>query len=144
MAWGGWKVWAAAVRRCEMRAAFAVMLVVLGATCGASVRQAAAFEQKPVLGVSPSNGQALPGFEIAPQVTERGAGVEMTVPNSLNVGAGNGKLLTPTSPGWSLLPKLDFGLELLYGAPNQGTPNSDQLDTLPDALTVHGELKKQF
>jgi len=144
MTWDGWKVWAAAARRCEIRTACAVVLVVLGAACGASVRQAAAFEQKPAVGAGPSNGQALPGFEIAPQVTEHGAGVELTVPNSLNVGAGNGKLLTPTSPGWSLLPKLDFGLELLYGAPNQGTPNSDQLDSLPDALTVHGELKKQF
>jgi hypothetical protein len=48
--------------------------------------------------------------------------------------------------GFSLLPKLDFGLELLYSEPQamdlqQGTPSSRDNN---DDLTVLGKLKRQF
>lgn len=47
--------------------------------------------------------------------------------------------------GFSLLPKLDFGLELLYSEPRamdlqQGTPSEDNNDD----LTVLGKVKRQF
>jgi hypothetical protein len=47
--------------------------------------------------------------------------------------------------GFSLLPKLDFGLELLYGEPRamgleQGGPSEDKNDD----LTVLGKIKRQF
>lgn len=119
----------------------AMAVVILAA--GPLLREAGAFEQKGG-GTVAADPSPIPGIEIVPHGSSRGAGLELTVPNTLDLNASPGKLGGTSLPGWGLLPKLDFGLELLYGAPSQGTPNTDQLDALPDAVTVHGELKKQF
>lgn len=106
------------------------------------IRDAGAFDQSANSRPAQIETSTLPGIEILPRTNEHGAGFELTVPGGLGTSAKTGK--AGSLPGWSFLPKLDFGLELLYGAPNQGAPTPDQLDALPDALTVHGEIKKQF
>ena len=42
------------------------------------------------------------------------------------------------------LPKLDFGLELLYGTPDTPAASENQGETLPDAFTLRGSIKKTF
>jgi hypothetical protein len=42
------------------------------------------------------------------------------------------------------LPKMDFGLELLYGATEQKTPDSQSRDEGRDDLTIRGSVKHSF
>jgi hypothetical protein len=70
--------------------------------------------------------------------------MELTLPGAVGGFTSGGKDGGISVPGLGTLPKLDFGLELLYGTPDQGTPNGDQTDSLPNALTVHGAVKKSF
>ena len=111
---------------------------------GAELRGARAFEQSVQARPPVSQLPALQGIEISPPSGNRGAGVELTLPsttlggNAANQGSGL------SIPGLGNLPKLDFGLELLYGSPEQLSPAPDQSDALPNALTVHGEVKKTF
>lgn len=43
--------------------------------------------------------------------------------------------------GWGLAPKLDFGLELMYGARQQETP---AIETPDDDVMVLGTVKRRF
>lgn len=75
---------------------------------------------------------------------EAGAAVSDAAPAAKSEGTeiripGFGKLGT--------LPKMDFGLELLYGASETGsaTHEQDKLDeNLPDDLTIRGSVKHRF
>ena len=58
-----------------------------------------------------------------------GTGTEIRIP-------GLGKLGT--------LPKMDFGLELLYGAADGKQPETGPLDVEPGNLTIRGSIKKEF
>ena len=103
-----------------------------------------AFEQITGPGAGSNTAAHIPGIEIAPQSTSRGAGLELTLPGALGGSDPGAPNVGLTFPGLGSLPKLDFGLELLYGTPDQGTPNNDEIDSLPNALTVHGAVKKTF
>jgi len=114
------------------------------AVCDLGIGPASAFETSTQ--VAPAAGQqtTVPGIEIVPQSSARGSGLELTMPGGLGTDSSGSKSSGVAIPGFGTLPKLDFGLELLYGTPDQGSPNGDQNDTLPDALTVHGAVKKTF
>ena len=43
-----------------------------------------------------------------------------------------------------VLPKMDFGLELLYGAAEQKQPDSQQREEQRDDLTIRGSVKHKF
>lgn len=113
-----------------------------------STGAANAFEQ-----TTPATGQAdavtIPGIEVKPEVLQKGAGVELTVPGAIG-GQASGKGTEINIPGLGslgVLPKLDFGLELLYGATDQGTAAGEteqQKSLQPDDVTVHGAVKKSF
>lgn len=51
------------------------------------------------------------------------------------------ELKIPGIGSLGFLPKLDFGLELLYGA-NESAADED--DGLPDDLTIRGTVKRKF
>jgi hypothetical protein len=56
-----------------------------------------------------------------------------------------GGLSIPGLGSWGVLPKLDFGLELLYGSSDTASPDRDlSKEALPDSLTLHGSVKKTF
>ena len=110
---------------------------------GFAVSAAGAFEQTTGPASASKTLPALPGIEISPQSSPRGAGLELTGPDPLGANSADSKS-TGVGLGFGLLPKLDFGLELLYGSSDQGSPNTDEINTLPDSLTVHGEVKKTF
>lgn len=83
-----------------------------------------------------------PGIEIKPGSLGRGTGVQLTLPGAIGGDSKVGNGLGLGSIG--VLPKLDFGLELLYGAQDQPAPDLPSLDALPDSLTLHGSVKKTF
>lgn len=81
----------------------------------------------------------------APAGAEGGAAVRDAAPPAKSEGTeiripGLGKLGT--------LPKMDFGLELLYGATETGTPAPQEPakidNNLPDDLTIRGSVKHRF
>jgi hypothetical protein len=123
----------------------AAALATVVAVDGATVRRAWAFDETLQGATEPDQATRLQGIQIVPQSTSRGTGMELTVPSeSLGgfapKGGGSGLVI----PGLGALPKLDFGLELLYGSPDQGVATPDQADPPPNALTVHGSVKKTF
>ena len=69
--------------------------------------------------------------ELAPATDQlkSGVGTEVRIP-------GLGKL--------GNLPKMDFGLELLYGAADQKQPDAQQRDEPRDDLTIRGTVKHKF
>jgi len=128
---------APAIRAAVMALTSAAFLTVCGS-------DAFAFDQTaPGQAVTPQI-EKLQGIEIAPSTSTHSAGVELTLPSVSLGGNSADRSVGLAIPGLGNLPKLDFGLELLYGTPEQASPNPDLSDALPNALTVHGAVKKTF
>ena len=89
-------------------------------------------ESQPVAPSAPSSSSApaVPEAELAPGPAGKpqSSGTEVRIP-------GLGKL--------GVLPKMDFGLELLYGA-SEPKPAEEELDTPADDLTIRGTIKHPF
>lgn len=81
-------------------------------------------ESKPVTPAEKGLDLSTPGVEGAPE----NAGTEVRIP-------GLGKL--------GVLPKMDFGLELLYGANETRQPDAVE-QQMPEDLTVRGTIKHNF
>ena len=72
-------------------------------------------------------------------------GVELTTPAQTGNGEKTGLgIVFPGLGSFGALPKLDFGLELLYGAPDAKVTGEAPGELPPDALTVYGSVKKTF
>lgn len=127
-----------AAKRCGLVGAVAAAIVActIGAAC--------AFEQSSSQSGSGDQPSAIQGIQIAPQSSGRGTGMELTLPGSVGGFSSDGRNNGVGIPGLGNLPKFDFGLELLYGPAEQGSPNADQGDAVTNALTVHGAVKKSF
>lgn len=67
--------------------------------------------------------------DLAPADIKTSIGTEVRIP-------GLGKL--------GNLPKMDFGLELLYGAADQKQPDSQPREDTRDDLTIRGSVKHKF
>ena len=103
----------------------AARMIIVGAVLGIISQAALAFQE------TTAGGQA--GASVAPSVdlnapgaAKGGAGTEIKIPGLGTIGA---------------LPKLDFGLELLYGATVQTGPRDDKQDT---GAQIRGTLKYRF
>ena len=119
------------------------LLAVLGIAAGFAavhVVPSNAFTETKVV---PPAGQSAPSLD-APALqlekTDDGAGLSLTTPDS---GSGGTELTIPGVGSIGKLPKLDFGLELLYGGgTNQGieAPTAEQKD---DVL-IKGKIRHRF
>lgn len=82
--------------------------------------------------------------EVAPQGAGDGKAMDLNTP------AGGSRANTGTEvsiPGLGklgVLPKMDFGLELLYGASDSKQPIDPRRDLGSDDMTIHGTLKHRF
>ena len=111
-------------------------IVVLGGCLALVSTGALAFEeQKPVSTPAPASAKAVgDDATAAVPLADTGAaakadeGTEVRIP-------GLGKL--------GVLPKMDFGLELLYGA-NDPKPQEQEVETPVDDLTIRGTVKHKF
>jgi len=112
------------------------VVLVIGAIVQAI--SAAAFEQTTVPTGKAAKAQGLTTESTLP-------GVELTVPSQGANGGQTGAGVTfPGLGSLGVLPKLDFGLELLYGAPDSKIGGEAPNELPPDALTVYGTVKKTF
>ena len=102
---------------------------------GLYATSAAAFEQTQMGGAAPSGKTAtqpvIPGVElVAPtQKVKPSEGTQLRLPGLGVIGT---------------LPKLDFGLELLYGEDNATTNLEEDRGQVSEGLTIHGSLKHRF
>lgn len=72
------------------------------------------------------------------------AGIELSAPDQRGADDAGTEISLPGIGVIGTLPKLDFGLELLYGAPGKSPTTDKPADALPDALMLHGTIKKTF
>lgn len=104
-------------------------LLILGALLGVASQAALAFQE--TTGGSSQAGQAVaPSAQLGvPSVGQKSSGTEIKVPGLGTIGA---------------LPKLDFGLELLYGASGQQQQLGPLDDKLDSGAQIRGTLKYRF
>jgi hypothetical protein len=102
---------------------------------------ALAFEETTV-GAGESKAPAAPVLELPKAQTDAVKGLSLTAPE-LQLGQTPGtEVRIPGLGTVGVLPKLDFGLELLYGANEQKGPIQD--NTSPDDVQLRGTIKHRF
>jgi hypothetical protein len=115
------------------------LVVAVAATGG----QAYAFTETKV---SPPATQAAPKKEtpsvpLQTQKSETGNGLQITMPGDAQ--SGGTELKVPGIGSVGVLPKLDFGLELLYGSGNSSNPEQNIEDKNGD-VQIKGSIKHRF
>lgn len=86
-----------------------------------------------------------PAQRAAPGVESDAAALGLQTPEALERGENGTEVRIPGLGKLGVLPKMDFGLELLYGAAE--TPTTDDRFAAPDPdgdLKVRGEIKHRF
>jgi hypothetical protein len=102
-------------------------MIVLGAALGIVSQAALAFQETNSGGQAAAQAPAAKALDLGTPTAGRAVGPEIKVPGLGTIGA---------------LPKLDFGLELLYGA---STPQSGLREDKSDAgAQIRGTLKYRF
>jgi hypothetical protein len=122
-----------------MRASGTILaLAVVGFTS-----HALAFEEK----VVPGTAAPAQGMAVGKTAKSGASGLELNVPSA---GRPDTEIQIPGLGTIGVLPKLDFGLELLYGANSAAnetveTPlEMNAPEAQPDALTLRGAIKNKF
>jgi hypothetical protein len=114
---------------------------------GVTSSVASAFEET-TIGAGDAKAPAAPVLELpkatpADPGTEAAKGLSLTAPGELHLGQTPGtEVRIPGLGTVGVLPKLDFGLELLYGANEQKGPISDKSE--PDDVQLRGTIKHRF
>ena len=116
-------------------AKFAAVMVVLGLSASGAIGF-----QETTIGGGEQKAPAVPGLEL-PKTPADSKGVNLAP--ELNIAKTSGtEVRIPGIGTVGVLPKLDFGLELLYGANEpKGTP-LDQSN--PDDVQIRGTIKHRF
>ena len=106
-----------------------VRMIILGALLGIASQAAFAFTESTTgaQGIAVTGSPAAPNVDLGAPPAARAAGPEIKLPGLGTIGA---------------LPKLDFGLELLYGASQQNGPQLDKSDK--GDTQIRGTLKYRF
>ena len=92
-----------------------------------------------------SGGAPAPAAPAAVPPTAQDKGVELTTPSAAEKGAAAGtEVRIPGLGKLGVLPKMDFGLELLYGANEAKQPDAVEREAPADDLTVRGTIKHNF
>ena len=119
------------------------LAVVLGVNAAIAVSfslSARAFTETTV----PPATQAVPQTAPAPQLqlkkSDDGSGLSLSSPGDTK--SGDTELNIPGIGSVGSLPKLDFGLELLYGGGSGPTP--EKLDDKSDDVLIKGTIKHRF
>lgn len=118
-----------------------MLLIAVAAALGVFAQPASAFQEgkpdatgeKPAAAVTPVE---------APKTPDPGKGLTLKMPE-VSIGQGTGtEVRIPGFGKVGVLPKLDFGLELLYGATeSKGLP---QDKTEPGDVQIRGTIKHRF
>jgi hypothetical protein len=115
------------------------LVVAIAATGG----QAYAFTETkvspPAIQVAPKQGT--PGVPVQAQKSEKDNGLQLTMPGDAQ--SGGTELKVPGIGSVGVLPKLDFGLELLYGSGNSADQDPNIEDKNGD-VQIKGSIKHRF
>jgi hypothetical protein len=118
-----------------------VLLAIVATALGALAPAASAFQEG-----APANTTERPPAAVAPVESQKapapGKGLSLKMPE-LSIGQGTGtEVRIPGFGKVGVLPKLDFGLELLYGATeSKGLPEDK---TEPGDVQIRGTIKHRF
>lgn len=118
------------------------MRVIALLACLACAGPAYAFKQVPVEGTTDT--KPLPGGAVEqPGVPGMALEGTQTLPSSSDKGT---ELRIPGIGSLGTVPKLDFGLELLYGATDKELPQNElnNIEEPADDMTIRGTLKHNF
>lgn len=126
-------------------------LILAMAALMASVQAANAFEQTQVGSgdAAPTAPIATPATPATPDAKTRPSGlpgVELTIPSEKQADEGGTVVRLPMIGVIGRLPKLDFGLELLYGADKDKTLEEERIfpESQTNDLTIRGSVKHRF
>lgn len=116
-------------------------LIIMAAALGFLSQGAVAFQETTV-GGGEQKAPAAPALELPRASIDASRNLNLSTPE-LNLGRTSGtEVRIPGLGTVGVLPKLDFGLELLYGANEQkGVP---QDKTNPDDVQIRGTIKHRF
>lgn len=125
-----------------LKIAVAVLTLTVALASGNGM-QAHAFTETKV--PPPLAGQPAPSFsdpKLQLQKPETGTGLELSTPGDGK--SGGTELAIPGVGTIGTIPKLDFGLELLYGANGSQTPENNVPDEKTDDVLIKGTIKHRF
>jgi hypothetical protein len=94
----------------------------------------------PPIAAQPAPSLADPKLQL--QKPEGGAGLELTTPGDAK--SKGTELNIPGFGSIGTIPKLDFGLELLYGANGSQTPENNVPEDKTDDVLIKGTIKHRF
>ena len=118
--------------------------MLMGVVLGVLAQPALAFQESTVGSGSqePAAAQAAPTLEATKPAVDPGKGLTLSVPE-VSIGKSSGtEVRIPGLGKVGVLPKLDFGLELLYGATeSKGIP---QEKSEPSDVQIRGTIKHRF
>lgn len=119
------------------------MTVALALTAG----PAAAFDVQQSGGSTKSTAPA-PGIVVdnSPASQKAGVGIELRAPDEMKRGPSGTEVFIPGLGSLGVLPKMDFGLELLYGATDNAKTIERDDATAPseDDIMIRGTVKHRF
>lgn len=129
----------AAYRACEVLAMKFSQILVASAALMAVSTAAVAFQEQQGGGSSAAPGQS------APQATPK-PDVQFSAPEGLSAESKGTEVRIPGLGKLGVLPKMDFGLELLYGAASEPKAESVSPDTTSEDsdLRIRGTVKHRF
>lgn len=92
-----------------------------------------------------SGGAPAPAAPAAASPAAQEKGMDLATPPAAEGGAAAGtEVRIPGLGKLGVLPKMDFGLELLYGANETKQPDAVERETPADDLTIRGTVKHNF
>jgi hypothetical protein len=121
-----------------------VRSILFAAAVGLTAQPALAFQETTVGGSSQQPGAVAPNREIPDAPPETGKGLNLSVPGAALGGDAGREVRIPGLGTVGVLPKLDFGLELLYGANDSkatGMPD-DRMES--NDVQIRGTIKHRF
>lgn len=105
---------------------------------------ALAFQEQQGSSSAPSQAEPGQASQPAPAPESKGLGIG-DISADPSKSSGGTEVRIPGLGKLGVLPKMDFGLELLYGAADQQKPTNDPpVDPNNDELTIRGSVKHRF
>jgi hypothetical protein len=112
----------------------AIRLVAIGASLGVLAQPSLAFQERSVGGDSATSAAGAAGLQMP--------SLNLNIPD-LSIGKGTGtEVRIPGMGSIGVLPKLDFGLELLYGANESSGRPEDR--SQPSDVQIRATIKHRF
>ena len=119
-----------------------MLLLAVGAVLGALAQPAPAFQEGAPANAGEKPAAAASGAE-APKTVDPGKGLSLKMPE-VSIGQGTGtEVRIPGFGKVGVLPKLDLGLELLYGATETKGLPEDRTES-PADVQIRGTIKHRF